>query len=109
MDKEEWISIGDAASAVIDSCAEMLDMLTKTNAVLKSHANRISRLEEQKAEIAEEIKEAYEYAKSEGFTVSALRKAIKIHSLDQAKREKHDAEQMDLELYLEQLEGKAAE
>jgi uncharacterized protein (UPF0335 family) len=84
-------------------------MLTKTNARLKHFADSISRLEEERAELGVVIKETYETAKSEGFTPSALRKAIKIHAMDQAKREKHDAEQMDLELYLQQLEGKAAE
>lgn len=104
---DSWIHIGDAASAVIDRCAERYDMLTKTNARLKDHADRIARLEEERRALADDIKEAYETAKSEGFTPSALRKAIKIHAMDKSKREKHDAEQTDLLLYLEQLEGRA--
>jgi uncharacterized protein (UPF0335 family) len=84
-------------------------MLTRTNARLRHYANEISRLEEERAELAIVIKEHYDSAKSEGFTPSALKKAIKIHAMDKSKREKHDAEQMDLELYLAQLEGKPTE
>jgi uncharacterized protein (UPF0335 family) len=84
-------------------------MLTKTNAALMSYVDRVTRLEEQRSEIAEEIKEAYEDAKNEGFTPSALKRAIKIHSMDAEKRAKHDAEQLDLELYLQQIEGGAEE
>lgn len=84
-------------------------MLTKTNSALKEYAGAIMRLEDNRAQIAESIREIYETAKADGFTPSALRKAIKIHAMDKDKREKHDAEQLDLEMYLDQLEGKAAE
>lgn len=81
-------------------------MLQKTNAAIVTYASRIANLEEQKAEITEDIKEAYADAKNEGFTVSALKKAIKIHSMDADKRAKHESEQTDLILYLEQIEGR---
>jgi uncharacterized protein (UPF0335 family) len=84
-------------------------MLIATNDRLKHHASNISRLEEERAELGQVIKEHYDTAKNEGFTVKALKQAIKIHSMDQDKRAKHDAEQMDLELYLQQLEGKVSE
>lgn len=84
-------------------------MLVKTNARLKEIADRIGRLEEERLALSADIKDAYENAKSEGFTPSALKKAIKINSLDADKRAKHDAEQMDLELYLAQLEGREIE
>lgn len=84
-------------------------MLTKTNARLQEIALQIGRLEEERKAIASDIADKYDEAKSEGYTVSALRKAIKIYAMDKSKREKHDQEQMDLELYLEQLEGRAAE
>jgi uncharacterized protein (UPF0335 family) len=82
-------------------------MLTKTNARLKEHADRIARLEEERKALSGDIKDAYDTAKSEGFTVAALRKAIKIHAMDQKQRDKHDAEQTDLEVYLAQLEGRS--
>ena len=81
-------------------------MLIATNDRLKHHASNISRLEEERKALSGDIKDAYETAKSEGFTVKALKQAIKIHSMDQDKRAKHDAEQTDLLLYLEQLEGR---
>lgn len=81
-------------------------MLTKTNARLQELALSIGRLEEERKALAGDIADKYAEAKSEGYTVSALRKAIKIHAMDKDKREKHDQEQMDLELYLEQLEGR---
>ena len=84
-------------------------MLTKTNARLKHFADRLVRLEDERKALTADIKDIYDEAKSEGFTVSALRKAIRIHSLDAAKREKHDAAQADLEIYLAQLDGKDAE
>lgn len=84
-------------------------MLVKTNARLQFHADRIRRLEEERLALAADTKEALEEAKSEGFTPSALKKAIKINSLDADKRAKHDAEQGDFELYLAQLEGRETE
>lgn len=84
-------------------------MLTKTNERLKQLAGLIAGLEHDRAHIAEEIRDIYDTAKNEGYTPKALKQAIKIHSMDQDKRAKHDAEQMDLELYLRQLEGKVSE
>lgn len=84
-------------------------MLIKTNARLQELALQIGRLEEERKALLADIADKYAEAKSEGYTVSALRKAIKIHAMEKSKREKHDQEQMDLELYLEQLEGKAHE
>ena len=108
-------------------------MLTKTNARLQELALSIGRLEEERKALAEDIADKYAEAKAEGYTVSALRKAIKIHAMDADKyaeakavgytvsalrkaikihamdadkREKHEAEQLDLELYLAQIEGR---
>lgn len=84
-------------------------MLTKTNDRLSKIARDIRGLEDHRVELAEDIKALYAEAKSEGFTPSALKKAIKIHSLDADKRAKHDAEQTDLEVYLANLEGREVE
>jgi len=84
-------------------------MLTKTNARLTQLADQIGRLEEERLALNADIKEKYELAKSEGFTPSALKQAIKIHSLDADKRAKHDAAQLDLEVYLAALEGREVE
>lgn len=76
-----------------------------TNTDLRERAERLAQLEETAAEAKADVKAAYEAAKSAGYTVTALRKAIKIHGLTAEKRTKHDSEQMDLEMYLAEIEG----
>lgn len=84
-------------------------MLTKTNGRLQEIALQIGRLEEERKALAGDISDKYAEAKSEGFTPSAIRKAIKIYAMDSDKREKHDAEQLDIEQYIAALEGRAIE
>lgn len=108
MEQNTWIHIGDAANAVIHRCAERSNMLTKTTARLQELALSIGRLEEERKALAGDIADKYAEAKSEGYTVSALRKAIKIFAMDASKREQHDAEQLDIEMYLASLEGREA-
>lgn len=84
-------------------------MLIATNDRLKHHASNISRLEEERAELGQVIKEHYDTAKNEGFTVKALRQAIKIHGMDADQRAKYDADQGDIEVYLANLEGRTLE
>ena len=67
---------------------------------LKSIIERVEVLEEQKAEIADDIKDVYKEAKANGFDTKALRAAVKWRKQDKAKRE--EAEAM-LELYLHAL------
>lgn len=64
---------------------------------LRDHIERIERLETEKAEIAEQIKEVYAESKGCGFDVKILRKVIRIRKMDRAKREE---EQAILDLYL---------
>lgn len=84
-------------------------MLIKTNARLQELALQIGRLEEERKALLADIADKYAEAKSEGYTVRALKMAIKVHAMDQTKREIYEADQADLLMYLEQLEGKAAE
>lgn len=84
-------------------------MLTKTNARLKEFVDRFLRLDGEAKAIAADKKALLEEAKNEGLTPSAVVKAAKVSSLDETKRKKFDAEQLDFELYLDQLDGKAAE
>ena len=81
-------------------------MLIATNDRLKGYAERIIAHEQNIADHREMLKEIFEEAKSDGYTPKALKQAIKIHSMDQDKRAKFDAEQTDLEIYLAQLEGR---
>jgi uncharacterized protein (UPF0335 family) len=64
---------------------------------LKQTVEKIERLEEEKREIAEQIKEVYGEAKSLGFDVKALRQVIRLRKIDRADREEQD---MILETYL---------
>nr|6OZZ_A Chain A, UPF0335 protein CC_3319 [Caulobacter vibrioides CB15]6OZZ_B Chain B, UPF0335 protein CC_3319 [Caulobacter vibrioides CB15]6OZZ_C Chain C, UPF0335 protein CC_3319 [Caulobacter vibrioides CB15]6OZZ_D Chain D, UPF0335 protein CC_3319 [Caulobacter vibrioides CB15]6OZZ_E Chain E, UPF0335 protein CC_3319 [Caulobacter vibrioides CB15]6OZZ_F Chain F, UPF0335 protein CC_3319 [Caulobacter vibrioides CB15] len=64
---------------------------------LKSIIERVERLEVEKAEIMEQIKEVYAEAKGNGFDVKVLKKVVRIRKQDRAKRQEEDA---ILDLYL---------
>jgi uncharacterized protein (UPF0335 family) len=64
---------------------------------LKSIIERVERLEQEKAEVSEQIKEVFAEAKGNGFDVKILRKVIRIRKQDRAKRMEEDA---ILDLYL---------
>lgn len=63
---------------------------------LKSFIERIERLEEEKAGIAEDIKEVYAEAKGVGFDAKTMRKIVALRKKDTEKRRE---EQELLELY----------
>ena len=58
---------------------------------LRSIIERIERLEEEKANIASDIKDIYTEAKSNGFDTKALRRVVALRKLDRAEREEADA------------------
>ena len=58
---------------------------------LKSIIERIERLEQEKSEIAEQIKEVFAEAKGNGFDVKVLRKVVRIRKQDRAKRMEEEA------------------
>lgn len=60
--------------------------MSNTNAALRHICKRLSDLEEQKAEIAEEIKTTREAAKSDGFDPALVAKVVKLMRMDKAKR-----------------------
>lgn len=64
---------------------------------LRQTVQRIERLEEEKKEIAEQIKEVYAEAKSMGFDVKALRQCVRLRKIDAQEREEQE---MILDLYL---------
>lgn len=76
-----------------------------SNSDLRARAQEITRLQEAADEAKTMLKEAYDAAASDGYSKTALRKAIKIASLDAERRQKHDTEQTDLEQYLAEIEG----
>jgi uncharacterized protein (UPF0335 family) len=57
-------------------------------------------------ETRREITDAINDAAAAGYTKASLRAAIKIHRLDPEKRAKHDQAQLDLVLYLDEIEGR---
>ncbi len=64
---------------------------------LKSLVERIERLEEDKAAVANDLKEVYAEAKGEGFDTKILRKVVRLRKADLAKRQEEEAL---IELYL---------
>lgn len=75
-----------------------VDVLNGTaQSQLKSIIERVERLEVDKAEVAEQIKEVLSEAKGVGFDVKIIRKVIRLRKMDRAKRQEEDA---ILDLYL---------
>ena len=77
-----------------------------TNSDLRRRAEQIERLTAEIDELRLALAEAYDDAAAEGYSKSALRKAIKVHTMDARKRAKFDQEQGDIELYLAELDGR---
>jgi len=64
---------------------------------LKSFIERIERLEEEKAGIAQDIREVYAEAKGTGFEPKVMRQVIKLRKMDREDRQEQEAL---LDLYL---------
>lgn len=64
---------------------------------LKSIIERIERLDQEKSEVAEQIKEVLSEAKGNGFDTKIIRKVVRIRKQDRAKRQEEEAV---LDLYL---------
>jgi uncharacterized protein (UPF0335 family) len=67
---------------------------------LKQFIERIERLEEEKAGIAEDIKEVYAEAKSNGFDIKIIRQVIKLRKLEAADRQEQETM---IDLYMQAL------
>lgn len=67
---------------------------------LKALIERIEKLEEEKRELSEDIKDVYGEAKGNGFDVKVLRKIISMRKLDKDERMEQDA---IMELYMSAL------
>ena len=63
---------------------------------LKAYIERIERLEEEKAGLADDVKDIYAEAKGVGFDVKTIRKVIRLRKIDVEKRRE---EEELLELY----------
>lgn len=82
----------------MDGTAE--NVTDAAGARLRSFIERLERLEEEKKEIAEQLKEVFAEAKGEGFDVSALRKILRLRKQDPDDRAEEEAV---LELYMTAL------
>jgi len=58
---------------------------------LKSFIERIERLEEEKAALAEDIREVYSEAKGNGYDVKIMRQIIRLRKLDSSDRQEQEA------------------
>lgn len=77
--------------------------MNATNQV-RSIIERIERLEDEKREVADQIKEVYAEATNEGFDAKALRKVVALRRL--SKEERMEQESL-IDLYLNAAEGSA--
>jgi uncharacterized protein (UPF0335 family) len=82
----------------------MSDVGGVSSAQLKSFIERIEHLEEEKAAVAEQIREVFGEAKGTGFDVQTIRQVLKIRKLET--QERLEREEL-LDLYLSAL-GMAA-
>lgn len=64
---------------------------------LRQTVARIERLEEEKAEVASQIRDVYAEAKAFGYDTKALRQVVRLRKVDRAEREEQEA---ILETYL---------
>jgi uncharacterized protein (UPF0335 family) len=67
---------------------------------LEQYINQIEKLEEEKAELSEAIKDIFDAAASTGFDKKAMKSVLKLKKLDRDKLEEQDA---ILELYRQAL------
>lgn len=71
---------------------------------LRAFVERIERLEEEKKQQSDDIKDVYQEAKSTGFDVTALRQIIKLRKMDADERAELEA---IIEVYMQALEDEA--
>lgn len=81
----------------MDDSFELTKIDETTREKLRQTVAKIERLEEEKKEVAEQIKEVYAEAKAIGFDTKALRTVIRLRKIDKAER---DEQEMVLETYL---------
>ena len=83
--------------------ASSIDTISATaQGKLKSLIERIERLEEDKAAVANDLKEVYAEAKGEGFDVKIVRKVVRLRKQDTAKRQEEEAL---IDLYISAIGG----
>ena len=69
----------------------MVDTGGVTGERLKSLIERVERLEEEKAALAEDIREVYSKAKGSGFDVKIMRQIVRLRKMDTSDRQEQEA------------------
>ena len=69
----------------------MSDVNGVASDVLRSFVERIERLEEEKKNIADDIKEVYAEAKSSGFDVKTMRQIVRMRKMEDHERLEQEA------------------
>lgn len=85
-----------------DDASSIEVLNTTAQGKLKSIVERIERLEEDKAAVANDLKEVYAEAKGEGFDTKILRKVIRLRKQETAKRQEEEAL---IDLYISAIGG----
>ena len=85
-----------------DDASSIATINTTAQGKLKSLIERIERLEEDKAAVANDLKEVYAEAKGEGFDVKIVRKVVRLRKQDTAKRQEEEAL---IDLYISAIGG----
>ena len=76
----------------MSDAAPHADVLNSTaQGQLKSVIDRVERLEVEKTEVSEQIKEVYTEAKGNGFDVKILKKVIRLRKISRAARQEEEA------------------
>lgn len=70
--------------------AAITNLTEATREKLRQTVAKIERLEEEKKEVAEQIKEVYAEAKAVGFDTKVLRQVIRLRKVDRAEREEQE-------------------
>ncbi len=84
----------------MDDSAPVMTINETTREQLRRTIERIERLEEEKKEVAEQIKDVYAEAKAFGLDTKALRTCVKLRKQDKAERQEQE---LVLETYLVEL------
>jgi uncharacterized protein (UPF0335 family) len=85
-----------------DDASSLETLNTSAQGKLKSLIERIERLEEDKAAVANDLKEVYAEAKGEGFDTKIVRKVVRLRKQDTAKRQEEEAL---IDLYISAIGG----
>ncbi|MEM1364738.1 MAG: DUF2312 domain-containing protein [Pseudomonadota bacterium] len=69
----------------------MVDATGFAREQLRAFIERIERLEEQKKEISDDIRDVFAEAKGNGFDVKVMRQIVRLRKVDASQREEEDA------------------